>query len=222
MEAWQERDETEYLQIAGIQHFVFCRRQWALIHIEQQWAENYFTIDGAIKHENVDMQGRTEKMGHKRILRSLRVVSHELKIQGVCDAVELREDEHGEYFSKYDATYTVYPVEYKRGKPKTTDSDRLQLVAQALCLEEMMGVTIAEGAIFYFETRHREVVTITDELRQQVIDAVTEMNGYYRRAYTPRVRKTSKCKSCSLQDMCLPGLQKAGSAAAYLEGRLHE
>lgn len=222
MEVWQERDETEYLQIAGIQHFVFCRRQWALIHIEQQWAENYFTIDGAIKHEKVHTQGCAEQVGKKRIIRSLRVVSHELKIQGICDAVELVEDEHGEYFSKYDATYTVYPVEYKRGKPKTIASDLLQLVAQALCLEEMLGITITEGAIFYFETRHRETVAITSELRHQVIQAVTEMNGYYQRAYTPRVRKTSKCRSCSLQDMCLPGLQKAGSAAAYLERRLGE
>lgn len=222
MELSASGNETEYLQIAGIQHFVFCRRQWALIHIEQQWAENYFTLDGAIKHEKVDDGPIAEKMGHKRVLRSLHIVSHALQIQGVCDAVELKEDENGAYFGKYDASFTVYPVEYKRGKSKDIESDVLQLAAQALCLEEMMGVTIPEGAIFYFETRRRERIFITDEIREKVKQNVQEMNTYYNRAYTPTVRKTMKCKSCSLQDCCLPGLQKNGSAKAYVERMLSE
>jgi len=216
-----ERDETEYLQIAGIQHFAFCRRQWALIHIEQQWAENYFTIDGALKHAKVDT-GFSEKIGAKRVLRSLHVLSHELQVQGICDAVELIEDEKGAYFSKYHASYTVYPVEYKRGKPKTIESDVLQLVAQAMCLEEMLALTITEGAIFYFETRRREIVPITDELREKVRQITAEMNSYYAKSYTPRVRKRKQCKSCSLQSICLPKLSKTQSALKYIEGRVHE
>lgn len=208
--------EMDYLQIAGIQHFVFCRRQWALIHIEQQWAENYFTIDGSIKHAVVD-SGNAEKNGTKRILRSLRVVSHALQIQGVCDVVELISDRRGAYFSKYDDTYRVYPVEYKRGKPKDTESDVLQLVAQTICLEEMMGVDISEGAIFYFETRHREIIEITSDLREKIKQIVAEMNQYYQRKYTPRVRKTKKCRACSLKDICLPELIKCEPASSYLE-----
>lgn len=216
------RNETEYLQIAGIQHFSFCRRQWALIHIEQQWMENYFTVDGKIKHERADQGPLSEKIGSKRIMRSVPVVSHTLQIQGVCDVVELIENADGEYFSKYDGYYSVCPVEYKRGKPKETESDILQLTAQTLCLEEMLGLTITVGAIFYFETRHREMVEITEDLREKVKASVQEMNGYYRRAYTPCVRRTAKCKACSLKAICLPELNKTGSAKAYIERRIDE
>ena len=222
MKPMRQKNETEYLQLAGLQHFSFCRRQWALIHIEQQWAENYFTIDGAMKHTTVDTGPGDEKMGKKRVLRSLPVVSHELEIQGVCDAVELIEHEDGVYFSKYDARFIVYPVEYKRGKPKTIESDILQLTAQAMCLEEMMEVRIARGAVFYFETRRREEVEITDELRDKVRHMAAEMNAYYRQGYTPKVRKTAKCRACSLQDICLPGLQKLESAQSYVERMLGE
>lgn len=217
-----QRNETEYLQLAGLQHFSFCRRQWALIHIEQQWAENYFTVDGAIKHTLVDEGLSDEKMGKKRVLRSLPVVSHELGIQGVCDAVELIEDEGGAYFSKYDARFIVYPVEYKRGKTKTIESDILQLTAQAMCLEEMMEVRVSQGAVFYFETRRREKVEFTDELRATVRNMAAEMNKYYRQGYTPKVRKSAKCRACSLQDICLPGLQKLESARSYVERMLGE
>lgn len=222
MEEVQQRNETEYLQIAGLQHFSFCRRQWALIHIEQQWAENFFTLDGAIKHEKVDSGLSDEKIGKKRILRSLPVVSHELKIQGICDAVELIENEDGAYFSKYNAHFIVYPLEYKRGKPKTVESDVLQLVAQAMCLEEMLEIHISEGAVFYFETRRREIVAFTDELRENVREMTREMNKYYKQGYTPKVRKTTKCRACSLRDICLPGLQKLESAQSYVERMLRE
>ena len=163
-----------------------------------------------------------EKMGKKRVLRSLPVVSHELGIQGVCDAVELIEDEGGAYFSKYDARFIVYPVEYKRGKPKTIESDILQLTAQAMCLEEMMEVRVSQGAVFYFETRRREKVEFTDELRATVRNMAAEMNKYYRQGYTPKVRKSAKCRACSLQDICLPGLQKLESARSYVERTLGE
>lgn len=222
MENTGQGNETEYLQIAGLQHFSFCRRQWALIHIEQQWAENYFTIDGAIKHKMVDEGPGDEKMGKKRILRSLPVVSHVLKIQGVCDAVELIEHSDGAYFSKYNARFIVYPVEYKRGKPKTIESDILQLTAQAMCLEEMMEVRISCGAVFYFETRRREVVEFTDELREKVRDMTAEMNAFYKQGYTPKVRRSAKCRACSLKDSCLPELQKLESAQSYIERMLGE
>jgi CRISPR-associated exonuclease Cas4 len=215
-------DETEYLQIAGIQHFAFCRRQWALIHIEQQWEENFFTIDGEIKHETVNKGVRQEKFKNKRVLRSLHVISHELEIQGICDVVELREDPKGEYFSKYDNYYTVFPIEYKRGKEKRNQSDILQLTAQCLCLEEMMGVDIHQGAIFYFETRNRVNITFTSELRENVKHMISEMNQYYKRAYTPRPKKKPKCKGCSLREICLPKLSKVQSASHYIKEVVEE
>lgn len=214
--------EDNYLLLSGIQHFVFCRRQWALIHIEQLWGENYFTIDGQIKHKRVDNISGVEFKEGVRILRSLPVISHELKIQGKCDVVELQPADNGYYFSKYDNKYKVFPIEYKRGKPKIDLSDTMQLLAQAMCLEEMMGLTINEGACFYFETRRRQNIIFTNELRAKLKKMLDEMNNYYSRKYTPKVRKSNKCKSCSLRDLCLPELEGTMNVSKYIEKRLRE
>lgn len=216
----QSRDD--YLLISGIQHFVFCRRQWALIHIEQLWDENYFTVDGQIKHTKVDSGDISELKNDIRIIRSMPVASHELKIQGKCDVVELQPDDDGFYFSKYNRKYKVYPIEYKRGKPKKDDSDIMQLLAQVMCLEEMLGLRIEEAACFYFETRRRQQVTFTEDLRNQLIDIIDEMHNYYSRKYTPKVKKTHKCRSCSLKDLCLPELDGTLSVSKYIEKRLRE
>lgn len=214
--------EENYLLLSGIQHFVFCRRQWALIHIEQLWCENYFTIDGQIKHRKVDNISGVELREGVRIIRSLPIVSHELKIQGKCDVVELQPDNNGYYFSKYDKKYKVFPVEYKRGKPKIDLSDTMQLLAQAMCLEEMMGLNINEGACFYFETRRRENIIFTNELRLKLKDMLDEMNNYYDRKHTPKVRKNNKCKSCSIKDQCLPELDNTLLVSKYIKKRLRE
>lgn len=214
--------EDDYLLISGIQHFIFCRRQWALIHIEQLWSENFFTIDGQIKHSNVDGGAIFESKNNVRIIRSMPVSSHKLKLQGKCDVVELRPDDNGFYFSKYNKKYSVYPVEYKRGKPKIDESDIMQLLAQAMCLEEMLGLRIEEGACFYFETRRREKVNFTDDLREKLVRIVNEMNNYYERRYTPKVKKSRKCRACSLKDLCLPELDGTVSVAKYIEERVKE
>src|SRR5699024_285683 len=185
--------EDEYLLISGIQHFIFCRRQWALIHIEQLWAENYFTIDGQIKHNKVDNKDVPEFKNGVKIIRSMPIISHELRMQGKCDVVEFQPDSDGYYFSKYDEKYNIYPIEYKRGKTKTDESDIMQLLAQAVCLEEMLGLRIKEGACFYFQTRRREQVFFTDDLRNRLVNIVDEMNNYYDRRYTPKVKKSRKC-----------------------------
>lgn len=217
-----ELNEEDYLLISGIQHFVFCRRQWALIHIEQLWSENFFTIDGQIKHNKVDNGNIFESKNNIKVIRSMPIVSHELKIQGKCDVVELQPNENGFYFSKYREKYNVFPIEYKRGKPKMDESDIMQLLAQAICLEEMLGLRIDEGACFYFETRRREQIRFTNDLRKKLIDIVSEMNNYYDRRYTPKVKKTKKCRSCSLKDLCLPELDKTISVSEYLEKRVNE
>lgn len=216
-----DKREDDYLLISGIQHFIFCRRQWALIHIEQLWAENFFTIDGQIKHEKAD-SGSDEKKKEVRILRSLPIVSHNLRVQGKCDVVELQPNPNGAYFSKYKRKYKVYPVEYKRGKPKSDDSDLMQLLAQVMCLEEMLGIDIEEGACYYFETRRRERFCFTQEMRERLVKMIGEMNRYYDDRYTPKVKKSPKCKTCSLKDLCLPELEGTLTVEKYMEKRIGE
>ncbi len=211
-----------YLLISGIQHFIFCRRQWALIHIEQLWNENFFTVDGQIKHDKVDNGDIFESKKDVRIIRSMPIVSHELKIQGKCDVLELKPDDNGFYFSKYKDKYSVYPVEYKRGKPKIDESDIMQLLAEAMCLEEMMGLQIKKGACFYFETRKREQIVFTNDLRDRLVDIINEMNNYYERRYTPKVKKSRKCRTCSLKNLCLPELDGTISVSKYIEKRIKE
>ncbi|NCU18999.1 CRISPR-associated protein Cas4, partial [Pallidibacillus pasinlerensis] len=148
-------DEEQFLMLSGIQHFLFCRRQWALIHIEQQWAENVRTLEGKNLHEKADKPFIREKRGNKLVVRAMPVKSNELKITGVCDVVEFVRNENGIEISGMDGKYIAYPVEYKRGKPKTDESDIMQLTAQALCLEEMLLCDVDKGYIFYNEIKHR-------------------------------------------------------------------
>ena len=157
-----EYTEDDYLMISGIQHFKFCRRQWALIHIEQQWAENEHTAVGKLMHEKVHDPYLREKRKGVIIARALPISSRELGISGECDVVEFHKCEEGVTLYGHRGLYSIYPVEYKKGKSKPTDEDRLQLAAQVLCLEEMFFTQISKGAIFYGETRRREEVEITN------------------------------------------------------------
>lgn len=140
--------EDEYLALSGIQHFAFCRRQWALIHIEQQWAENLRTVEGDLLHRRAHGENQTESRGDTLIVCGLRVVSHWLQVQGVCDVVEFHRDPAGVTLAGREGKWQPYPVEYKRGKPTPFDADELQLCAQAMCLEEMLLCSIPEGSLF--------------------------------------------------------------------------
>jgi CRISPR-associated exonuclease Cas4 len=210
------------LLISGIQHFVFCRRQWALIHIEQQWKDNFLTTHGKYLHEKTDDPEVHYKRKDVITLHAMRVRSERLKIEGVCDTVELQKTEAGVYFPRWKGKYSVYPIEYKRGKPKVIRSDILQLLAQAVCLEEMTAVTIEEGSIFYFQTRRRERVLFTQELRQELEEIIKEMHSLMQKRYTPKVKRQPKCRSCSLRDICLPELGNRQSASLYIERMLLE
>lgn len=173
-----EYTEDDYLMISGIQHFKFCRRQWALIHVEQQWAENVHTAVGKLMHQKVHDPYLTEKRKDTILVRALPVSSRIMGVSGECDLVEFHKCEDGIRLHGHRGMYSVYPVEYKKGKEKSTDADRLQLVAQVLCLEEMFSATIPEAALFYGETRRREVVEITEDSflwiqgRQSGIDGI--------------------------------------------------
>ena len=214
--------EDDYLMISGIQHFKFCRRQWALIHIEQQWEENVHTVVGELMHKKVHDPLLKEKRKDTITARALPVSSRELGISGECDLVEFHKCEDGIMLYGHRGIYSVYPVEYKKGKPKLTEEDKLQLAAQVLCLEEMFSTQIPEGAIFYGETRRREPVEITKELREEVRDVFREMHGYYSRRYTPRVKYSKSCNACSLKEICLPKLGKTGSVKSYIQRMLEE
>ena len=217
-----EYAEDDYLMISGIQHFKFCRRQWALIHVEQQWAENVHTVTGELMHKKAHDPYLTEKRKDTIIVRALPVSSRELGISGECDVVEFHKCEDGIQLHGHRGLYSVFPVEYKKGKPKLTEEDKLQVVAQALCLEEMFSTRLAQGAIFYGETRRREQIEITEELREEVIHMLAEMHQYYARKYTPKVKPSKVCNACSLKDICLPKLNKTVSVKTYIEQRLEE
>lgn len=217
-----EYKEDDFLMISGIQHFKFCRRQWALIHIEQQWEENVHTVVGELMHKKAHDPYLTEKRKGVLITRALPVSSRFLGISGECDVVEFHEKEDGMMLHGHRGLYEIYPIEYKKGKPKESEEDILQLTAQAMCLEEMFSSDIQEGALFYGETRRREPVKITEELRIQVKDIVKEMHQYYERRYTPRVKYSKRCNACSLKDICMPKIGKMKSAKNYIAQALED
>ena len=161
-------DPDSYLLMSGIQHFCFCRRQWALIHLEQQWAENLRTAEGHLLHERCHDEALHEKRGGLLTVRGMRVVSHRLQLSGVCDVVEFRASPEGVPLQDYPGLWLPLPVEYKHGSPKANDADRLQLCAQAMALEEMLVCEIPRGALFYAETRRRGRSRRQLPLRQRV------------------------------------------------------
>lgn len=212
-----EYTADELLPLSGIQHFHFCRRQWALIHIERQWQENALTVDGKILHQRADNPFQTEVRHGLVIARSMPVASYRLGLSGVCDVVEFMSTEEGVNLHGREGTYQPTPVEYKRGSPKADDCDAVQLCAQALCLEEMLPVHIQVGYLFYGETRRRTEVVFDAGLREKVERMAAEMHNYFARGYTPRVKPTKACRSCSLTDVCLPALQgKVQQASTYI------
>ena len=217
-----EYAEEDYLMISGIQHFRFCRRQWALIHVEQQWEENLHTIIGEMMHKRAHDPYLKEKRKDTIVVRALPVDSKTMGVSGECDIVEFRRCDDGIKLFGHRGLYSVYPIEYKKGKPKNADEDKLQLTAQAMCLEEMFTTTISEGAIYYGETKRREVVEFTEKLRNNVAEIFQEMHQYYTRRYTPKVKKSKACSSCSLKEICLPDLEKSISVGKYMAQILEE
>lgn len=212
----------ETLQLSGLQHFAYCPRQWALIHIEQQWQENERTTDGRILHRNAHDGLSHELRGDVLILRGLRVFSEKLEVSGICDVVEFHRDLEGVSLPGYEGTWMPYPIEYKRGKPKENDADRLQLCAQAICLEEMLLCSIPEGSLYYGETRRRESVSFDDDLREKVLGMLEQMRKYYHAGYTPKARQTKGCNACSLREICIPRLGKLTDVSSYIRLRLED
>jgi CRISPR-associated exonuclease Cas4 len=205
--------EPEPIYLSRLQHYLFCPRQFALIELEDIWTENQFTAEGQVLHQRVN-QADQQKRGAIRTVWALRLANLELGIEGVADVVE--------YHKQSDGTEIPYPIEYKRGKPKTHRADEVQLCAQALCLEEMHGVSVPEGALFYGEVRRRHPVIFDAELRDLTAQTILACRTIVQTKATPKaVYKPKKCKACSLIDQCHPkGFHK--SAAAWLAAQLTE
>lgn len=200
-------DEADLLPISALQHLAFCRRQCALIHIEQAWSENRLTVEGRHLHERVHERD-SETRGATRIARGLRLRSLTLGLSGVADVVE--------FHRATDGRETPFPVEYKRGKPKSTPCDAIQLCAQALCLEEMLGVTVPGGALFYGTSRRRLDVAFSADLREQTCSMARELHELIAEERTPTAEYGDKCKNCSLESLCMPRATTEHSVAEYL------
>jgi len=217
-------DGDTYLLLSGIQHMAFCERQWALIHIEQQWEENSRTVEGKHMHQRVDNPFEDEFRGDLYILRSLPLISHMLKLRGVADVVEfLFVEAEGIPLSGKPGLWVPRPVEYKRGRQKPDDRDSVQLCAQAICLEEMFGIMISDGDLFYGETRRRQFVRFDSELRQRVKFLANRMNYLFEKGVTPPANRKTNCQLCSLKNICMPKLtMKKKSVKDYIEESIRE
>ena len=211
--------DEEFLALSGIQHFAFCRRQWALIHVAGLWGDNYLTATGQMMHSRAHDEAIKERRGSLLVVRGLFVRSRELGLSGICDVVEFRQDAGGISLHGEEGAWKPTPIEYKRGSSKNSDCDRLQVCAQAMCLEEMLGCDIECGHLFYKQTQSRELVRFSNELRESVRKSADEMHQLFSRGYVPRVKKNRACIACSLADECLPALQSR-SAFSYIDEAL--
>lgn len=206
-------EESDLLMISALQHLIFCPRQCALIHIEQVWAENRFTMEGQILHEHVH-NGTTENRKHFRTECGMQIRSLELGITGITDIVEFEYET-----SKRKKIIDIIPVEYKRGKAKKNNSDNVQLCAQAICLEEMLGVPVERGQIYYGKQRKRHDVNFDSELRTMVTETAATLHELYDSGKTPAPEYCKKCDTCSLFDLCLP--DKVGkNVKKYLDNQI--
>ncbi len=191
--------------ISALQHYAYCPRQFALIHIEQVWAENFFTAHGNLLHERVDSY-ESEQRGSVRYERSVAVISHQLQLTGKLDLLEI-----------VGRPTRYFPVEYKRGKPKRDDWDKIQLCAQALCLEEMREITIDEGALWYWQTRKREPVLFDEPLRDATFAAIDGAHRLLASGKTPMpTDEKRRCRACSLMDLCEPDTFRRDHSSAYI------
>ena len=187
--------ENELLPISALQHLHFCPRQCALIHVEQTWAENRYTAEGRILHDRPD-KGKSERRGKVKIERDVALRSFNLGLVGKADVVEF----HLTAAKKWQP----FPVEYKRGRPKKDNCDRVQLCAQAICLEEMLQVDVDQGALFYGKTRRRQDVAFDSKLRQETENLALKLHQLIHHEQTPKAVYSKKCDHCSFLDQCLP------------------
>jgi len=209
--------QDELLMLSNIQHFSFCKRQWSFIAIENQWVDNKLTIEGTNIHKKADDETFVEVRNDVITSRAIPIVSYELGLSGKCDVVEFHKNENGIKLSGKVGKYIPIPIEYKHGSKKADDIDIVQLCAQCLCLEEMLGVNIPSGYIFYYKNRRREEVLLTKNLREKVRLLCIEMHEAFELGKTFPIELKKGCKNCSFYDICLPELfSKTDSVRNYI------
>jgi CRISPR-associated exonuclease Cas4 len=211
--------EDDLLPISALQHVVYCDRQAALIHVERLWSENVHTVEGRFAHAQAHESGG-ESRGSVRIVRALPLRSLAAGLAGVADVVEFHRDGSGIEIPGRTGRWRIFPVEYKKGKPKRHRADEVQLCAQAICLEEMFGSAITEGALFYGKTRRRKVVALDEPLRAATLAAASRFREIVEQRLTPAARWGAKCRQCSLLDDCRPRAAEK-SARDYLSAVIH-
>jgi CRISPR-associated exonuclease Cas4 len=206
--------DADLVPLSALQHYLFCPRQCALIHVERLWAENVLTVEGRILHEQSDKPGQASR-GERRIVQSMPIRSRALGVAGIADVVEL---------TREGGRWRPCPIEYKRGRPKAHRADEVQLCAQALCLEEMFGEPVPEGALFYGKVRRRQVVAFDDELRALTRAVAAETRALLAAGRTPPpVYEAGRCDACSLKELCRPKrLARPGPVAVWLRRRIEE
>ncbi|NLW50820.1 MAG: CRISPR-associated protein Cas4 [Candidatus Brocadiaceae bacterium] len=216
-------DEDDLLPISALQHLAFCERQWALIHLEGLWDENVLTAEGSRMHNRSDRAEREMRDG-VLIVRALRLRSLRLGLAGRADVVEFRPCSHdlGSGLPGVAGVWRAFPVEHKRGRPKRNACDRIQLCAQALCLEEMLGVPVPEGALFYGARRRRLDVSFDGDIRRQTEELAARLHCLTESGRTPPPHQTKACDNCSLMHICMPKVTGGRSARVYLNAALTE
>ena len=196
-------EEDDLLPISGLQHVAFCRRQCALIHLDQAWEENRLTAEGRLLHDHAHAPA-TELRDGILIARGLRLLCHRLGLSGMADVVEVHPEENGVALPGHRGGWRPFPVEYKRGKPKEHDADRIQLCAQALCLEEMLQASVNSGALYYAQPHRREAVEFSPALRAETESRAHDFRTLIRSGRVPPPVAGSWCRQCSLIDICQP------------------
>jgi len=209
--------EDDFIMISALQHYVYCPRQCALIHVEDAWNENLFTVRGNILHEKVDSD-TYETRGTIKTVRGLRIHSFKYGLVGRCDVVEFRRiNKRGDSGFRRNDEEEVLPVEFKSGKPKEDISDKVQLCAQVFCLEEMLNTKISQAAFFYGKIRRRNVIDVDDELRSQTENIIASVREIVSEKIIPSAVYETKCRNCSLQSICQPKAMNKRKLQRYIE-----
>jgi len=216
--------EEEMLMLSGIQHFFYCERQWALIHLEQQWEENSRTVEGQFVHKKVDDPFVVESRGNTVIARSVPLGSYSLGLYGIADVIEFHKiDQNGLLFENKTGSWMPVPVEYKRGKPKPDERDEIQLCAQAICIEELNGIKIDKGYLYYHSIKRRDKVLFDADLRGLTYSVSEKMHDMFKNRETPKVPYGKNCKWCSMYEICQPKITgKKKKVKQYIKRMIDE
>lgn len=212
-------ESDDYLLLSGIQHFLFCKRQWALIHIENLWKENSYTLEGQILHEKADKPFIKEKRKTKIISRAMPISSKRLGLSGILDVIEFNKADDGIKLKGKKGLWKPTIIEYKRGKKKKYSYDECQLMAEAICIEESFDIKLDYSYIYYGETDNRIKVLFDKDLRNLTFETAKNMHEYFKNKIVPKAQIYRKCRLCSLNEVCNPRLtKKPKNVKNYLYG----